>query len=138
MITEIITNTVPSPEEIAIENARLEEEARKRRIVTKAFVLHHADAVEVAEKFNETWAGDFGAGVKVLKIAHAFPNSNKIMVTAPGVVLDACEAVIKEIDVCLSTLTMSKENPVVRSIATFQCYIRYDSVLFQKRGVPHQ
>ncbi|MBO5939890.1 MAG: hypothetical protein J6R18_01670 [Kiritimatiellae bacterium] len=99
VITEVITNAVPSPEEIAIENARLEEEARKCRIATKAFVLHHADAVEVAEKFNATWTGDFGAGVKVSKIAHAFPESNKIMVTAPGVILDACENVIKEIDV---------------------------------------
>ena len=63
VITAVVTNSVPSPEEIAIENARIEEAERKRRIETKTFRLLHADATEVAAKFNDTWSGDFGVGV---------------------------------------------------------------------------
>ena len=99
VVTEVVTNAVPSPEEIAIENARIEEAARKRRIETKTFRLVHADAVEVAQKFNDTWSGDFGTGVKLLKIAQAFPEANAVMVTAPGVILDSCASVVREIDV---------------------------------------
>ena len=99
IVTAVVTNAVPSPEEIAIENARIEEEARKRRIETKTFRLLHADATEVAAKFNDTWSGDFGAGVKLLKIAQAFPEANTVMVTAPGVILDSCERVVREIDI---------------------------------------
>ena len=68
-------------------------------ISTRTFRLAHADAAEVAEKFNATWPGDFGVGIKIAKIAQAFPEANKVMVTAPGAVLDACEEVIREIDV---------------------------------------
>lgn len=99
VVTEIVTNAVPSPEEIAIETARIEEDARKRRIETKTFRLLYADAEEVAAKFNDTWSGDFGAGVKLLKIAQAFPEANTVMVTAPGVILDSCERVVREVDV---------------------------------------
>jgi type II secretory pathway component GspD/PulD (secretin) len=71
----------------------------KRMISTRTFRLHYADAQEVAEKFNSTWSGDFGIAVKIAKIAQAFPEANTVMVTAPGAILDACEKVVKDIDV---------------------------------------
>ena len=71
----------------------------KRRISTRTFRLHHADAQEVAERFNSTWTGDFGIAFKIAKIAQAFPEANTVMVTAPGAILDACEQVVREIDV---------------------------------------
>ena len=98
-ITQIVTNTVPSPEAVAMEERRIEDDARLRRIATRTFKLAHADAEEVAAKFNDTWSGDFGIGVKLVKIAQAFPEANTVMVTAPGVILDSCERVVREIDV---------------------------------------
>jgi type IV pilus assembly protein PilQ len=98
-ITQIVTNSVPSPEAVAIEERRIEDDARLRRIATRTFKLAHADAEEVAAKFNDTWSGDFGIGVKLVKIAQAFPEANTVMVTAPGVILDSCEKVVREIDV---------------------------------------
>ena len=98
-VTHVVTNSVPSPETLEIETRRIEEDARLRRIATRTFKLAHADAEEVAAKFNDTWSGDFGIGVKLLKIAQAFPEANAVMVTAPGVILDSCEKVIGEIDV---------------------------------------
>ena len=71
----------------------------KRRISTRTFRLHHADAQEVAERFNSTWTGDFGIAFKIAKIAQAFPEANTVMVTAPGAILDACEQVVREVDV---------------------------------------
>lgn len=98
-ITQIVTNSVPSLEAVAIEERRMEDDARLRRIATRTFKLAHADAEEVAAKFNDTWSGDFGIGVKLVKIAQAFPEANTVMVTAPGVILDSCEKVVREIDV---------------------------------------
>ena len=49
VITEVVTNAVPSPEEIAIENARIEEAERKRRIYingSKAKILGGIGASE--------------------------------------------------------------------------------------------
>ena len=97
--TRVVTNSLPSLDAFAQEQARIEAEERSRRISTRTFSLTYADATEVAEKFNATWSGDFGAGMKIAKIAQAFPEANKVMVTAPGVVLDACEEVVREIDV---------------------------------------
>ena len=71
----------------------------KRMISTRTFQLHHANAEEVAEKFNSTWSGDFGIAFKITQIAQAFPEANTVMVTAPGAILDACEKVVHEIDV---------------------------------------
>ena len=71
----------------------------KRMISTRTFQLHHANAEEVAEKFNATWSGDFGIAFKIAKIAQAFPEANTVMVTAPGAILDACEKVVRDIDV---------------------------------------
>ena len=77
------------------------EEAKlaTRRISTRVFRLEHANATEVAERFNATWSGDFGTTWKVSKIAQVFQEANAVMVTAPVFVLDACEAVVREIDV---------------------------------------
>ncbi len=72
---------------------------RQRRIDTRTFKLNHVSATEVAERFNNTWSGDFGLPWKLSKIAQPFVDANAVMVTAPGVVLDSCEKVIKEIDV---------------------------------------
>ena len=71
----------------------------KRRISTRVFRLQNANAVEMAGKFNEMWNGDFGTTWKIAKIAQAFPEANSVMVTAPGMILDACEKAIKELDV---------------------------------------
>ena len=78
--------------------AKAEAKLAARRISSRVFRLVHANAEEVAEKFNATWSGDFGVTWKVSKIAHAFPEANSVMVTAPQMILDACEKIIKEID----------------------------------------
>ncbi len=75
-----------------------ESEAR-RRIASRTFKLNHVSAEDVAERFNTMWSGDFGIGWKVAKIAQAFPEANAVMVTAPGVILEACEQAIRTIDV---------------------------------------
>ena len=72
---------------------------RKRRISTKVFKLSHASADDVAERINSTWNGDFGATWKVSKIAQSFPEANMVMVTAPAIILDACEQVVKAVDI---------------------------------------
>ena len=71
----------------------------RRRIATRTFKLKHASAESVAERFNQMWNGDFGIGWKVTKIAQPFPESNVVMVTAPGAILEACEQAIQAIDV---------------------------------------
>ena len=71
----------------------------RKFIDTKIYKLNHASAEEVAEKFNEMWNGEFGQTWKVKKMAVAFVESNSVMVTAPGAVLEACEAAIRELDV---------------------------------------
>ena len=85
-------------EKAAEEEAKEEAKLAKRRISSRVFRLVHANAEEVAEKFNATWSGDFGITWKISKIAHAFPEANSVMVTAPKMILDACEKIIKEID----------------------------------------
>ena len=99
--------------EKAVEEARLEAAAKekaaaelkaeaqleRRRISTRVFRLAHASAEEVAARFNATWSGDFGTTWKVAKIAQAFPEANAVMVTAPQMILDACEKVVEEVDV---------------------------------------
>ena len=88
-------------EALAKAKADEKEEAKlaTRRISTRVFRLEHANATEVAERFNATWSGDFGTTWKVSKIAQVFQEANAVMVTAPVFVLDACEAVVREIDV---------------------------------------
>ena len=69
------------------------------RISTRTYKLNHVNATEVAEKFNEVWGGDFGQTWKVRKMAVAFEESNTLMLTAPGQVLEACEKTLRELDV---------------------------------------
>ena len=83
----------------AEEKEKAERIAALSRIETRIFKLNHASSTEVAESFNSMWSGDFGTNWKVTKMAVAFPESNAIMVTAPRIILDACEKSIGELDV---------------------------------------
>lgn len=83
----------------AREEAKAERKETQGRIETRIFKLNHASAAEVATNFNAMWNGDFGASWKVTKMAVAFPESNSLMVTAPRLILDACEKSIAELDV---------------------------------------
>lgn len=76
------------------------EEAKEilRQIDTKVFRLNHASAMEVANKLNEMWNGEFGQVWKVTKIAVPFQESNSIIVTAPRMILNACERAVQELD----------------------------------------
>ena len=77
------------------------EEAKEelRQIDTRIFTLIHASAVAVAEKLNTMWNGEFGQIWKVTKMAVPYEESNMIIVTAPRTILNACEKVVKELDV---------------------------------------
>jgi type II secretory pathway component GspD/PulD (secretin) len=79
--------------------AKEEEKENLRQIDTRVFRLNHASAVELAEKFNEMWNGEFGQNWKVTRMAVAFQESNAIMITAPRVILNACERMVAELDV---------------------------------------
>ena len=70
----------------------------RRFIDTKIYKLNHASALEVAEKFNSMWSGEFGQTWKVTKMAVAFEESNSIMITAPGIIQEACAKSIMELD----------------------------------------
>ncbi len=83
----------------ALAKEEAEAEASRKQIDTRIFRLAHASAEEVAECFNKMWSGDFGVTWKVTKMAVAFPESNSIMVTAPRIILDACEKSIRDLDV---------------------------------------
>ena len=85
-------------------DAKLKEEREERKealrqIETRIFKLNHASATEVAENLNTMWNGEFGQVWKVTKMAVAFPESNTILVTAPRVILDACETAVGGLDV---------------------------------------
>ena len=96
-----LTDEKAAKEELkaAEEKEKAERIAALSRIETRIFKLEHASAAEVAESFNSMWSGDFGTNWKVTKMAVAFPESNAIMVTAPRIILDACEKSIGELDV---------------------------------------
>ncbi|MGN0852308.1 MAG: type II secretion system protein GspD [Kiritimatiellia bacterium] len=85
--------------DVAAAAAASETALRARRVDTRSFPLRHASATEVAERINAMWSGDFGLGWKLDKVAQAFSDANVVMVTAPGVVLDACERVVRDVDV---------------------------------------
>ena len=70
----------------------------RRYIDTRIYKLNHASAVEIADKFNAMWSGEFGQTWKVTKMAVAFEESNSVMITAPGVIQDACAQSILELD----------------------------------------
>ena len=71
----------------------------RRFIDTVIFKLNHASALEVADKFNSMWSGEFGQTWKVSKMAIAFEESNSVMITAPGAILEACEKMIRALDI---------------------------------------
>lgn len=77
------------------------EEAKEnlKQIDTRIFKLVHASAVEVADKLNEMWNGEFGQVWKVTKMAVPFEESNTIVVTAPRGILSACEKIVQGLDV---------------------------------------
>ena len=81
------------------DKAKAERDESRKQIDTRIFHLRHASADEVAESFNKMWSGDFGVNWKVTKMAVAFPESNSVMVTAPRLILDACEKAIRDLDV---------------------------------------
>ena len=81
------------------EQAKTERKEAMRQIGTRVFRLNHASAAEVAENLNSMWSGDFGEAWKVTKMAVAFPESNAVLVTAPRMILDACEKAVAELDV---------------------------------------
>ena len=84
----------------AVTNAVAAHPAPARKFIdTKIYKLNHASALEVAEKFNSMWSGEFGQTWKVAKMAIAFEESNAVMITAPGAILEACEKVLAELDV---------------------------------------
>ena len=85
--------------EVAAQGAKKESQANLHQIDTRIFRLQNASAEEVAEKLNDMWNGDFGQVWKVKKIAVPFQESNSIIVTAPRVILSACESVIAGLDV---------------------------------------
>ena len=93
---DAVANAVKAVRDTADKSAAAE---RARRISTRTFKLNHVQAEDVAEKFNNTWSGDFGLTWKLGKIAQAFPEANVVMVTAPGAILDACEKVIADVDI---------------------------------------
>ena len=78
------------------EKQRAEEKSdvdlMRKQVETRIFRLNHASATEVAERLNNIWSGDFGQTWKVSKIAVAFPEPNSVMVTAPNMILDACDS----------------------------------------------
>lgn len=75
------------------------QDSPKSHITTRIYKLAHANASEVAEKFNEMWNGEFGQKFKVTRMAVAFEESNTLMLTAPQVILEACESTLETIDV---------------------------------------
>ena len=85
-------------------DAKAKEEKEERRatqlqIETRIFKLNHASADEVAQNLNTMWNGEFGQVWKVTKMAVAFKESNSIIVTAPRLILDACEKAVESLDV---------------------------------------
>ena len=93
------TSPADGGEAAAAATANDEDCKSRKQIDTRIFRLVHASATEVADSLNQMWSGDFGVAWKVTKMAVAFPESNSIMVTAPRLILDACEKAVLELDV---------------------------------------
>lgn len=88
--TPVVTSKTPTPVQPA---------PARKFIETKIFRLNHASAEEVAARFNDMWNGEFGQTWSLKKMAVPFVEANSVMVTAPGAVMEACENVIREVDV---------------------------------------
>ena len=83
----------------AEDKAKSEEKEQRGQITTKVFRLNHASAVDVAKRLNEMWNGEFGQVWKVTQMAVPFEESNSVLVTAPRIILEACEKSIEALDV---------------------------------------
>ena len=95
---------LPQADTASVTNAVAEQktddaETYRKRIRTKTFRLIYADAQAVADRFNATWECNWGVNWKVKRRASAFPEANTVMVTAPEVIIKACEEVVREVDV---------------------------------------
>ena len=88
-----------APAVVSGQQSSPDDSASKAHICTRIFRLHHASAEDVAARLNNMWSGEFGQVWKVTKMAVAFPEPNSVMVTAPNMILDACEKAIGELDV---------------------------------------
>ena len=93
----LLASHISFAEEAAAETNDLE--STRSHITTRIYKLAHANATEVATKFNEMWNGEFGQKFKVTKMAVAFEESNTLMLTAPEIILEACERSLRTIDV---------------------------------------
>ena len=97
---KVVTNTVTVVRtNVVTETVKDSRIAETTNLVTRTFRLHNIGADELAEKFNAMWTGDFGAVWKIGKVAKSFPEANKVMVTAPRPVIEACEGIVQEVDV---------------------------------------
>ena len=92
LVTVVRTNMV-------VETIKDNRISATTNLVTRTFKLHNIGADELAERINAMWTGDFGAVWKIGKVAQAFPEANKIMVTAPRAVVEACENIVDEVDI---------------------------------------
>ena len=81
------------------EKRKIEEREKRSHIETRVIKLNHASAVEIADNLNLMWNGEFGQVWKVTKMAVAYPESNTIMITAPRLILEACEKAVSKLDV---------------------------------------
>ena len=98
-VPDEVPEAKPVAQTASAEEQSSAESSQPGRIQTRTFKLSHVSAVEIAEKFNNMWNGEFGQVWKVSKMAVPFEASNMIMVTAPLPILDACQKTIRELDV---------------------------------------
>ena len=92
LITVVKTNVV-------FETLRDNRISEATNLVTRTFKLNNISADDLATRFNEMWTGDFGSVWKIGKVAQPFTEANKVMVTAPRTVIEACEEIIREVDI---------------------------------------
>ena len=93
----VVTNATADAATAKVANVSV---AQPRKFIeTKIFRLNHASAEEVSARFNDMWNGEFGQTWTLKKMAVPFVEANSVMVTAPPAVMEACEKVIREIDV---------------------------------------
>ena len=92
LVTVVKTNVMVE----TIKDHRLVETTN---LVTRTFQLNSIGAEELASRINATWTGDFGSVWKICKVAQPFPEANKVMVTAPRSVIEACEEMVREVDI---------------------------------------
>ncbi len=74
------------------------EDKTAEPVLTKTFTLNHAEAGEMANLFNASYAAKDAGGKTLCKIATAFPEANVVVVTATEKTLADCEAIIKAVD----------------------------------------